>query len=185
MNYTFDLHSFPVHFLFQFYPVATTASCFHKTSTVNDSQHSVATTASCFDNTSTVRDSHHPVATTASCIDNTSTISYSHHPIATTTSCFDNMSTISDSHHRILSTVATSFTNKELQGNVNCTDYEYTQARRQATEYGLGVTPQKTKKFITKFRIALEDLEFVLNFIHNPDNTDPSSNMIASCDGKK
>ena len=86
---------------------------------------------------------------------------------------------------RILSTVATSFSNKELQDKFNCTDYEITQARRQATEYGPGVTPQKKKKFITKYRIPFEDLEFVLNFVHHPDNTVPPSHRMALCDGKK
>jgi hypothetical protein len=85
---------------------------------------------------------------------------------------------------RILSTVANAFSNKELQAKFNCTDYEITQARRQATEYGPGVTPPKKNKFVTKYRIPLEDLEFVLNFIHHPDNAVPSSHRMASCDGK-
>ena len=86
---------------------------------------------------------------------------------------------------RILSTVATSFSKKEIQEKLNCTNYEITQARRQATEYGPGVTPQKKKKLTTKYRIPFEDLEFILNFVHHPDNTIPSSHRMASCDGKK
>ncbi len=59
------------------------------------------------------------------------------------------------------------------------------QARRQATEYGPGVTPPKSKKFVTKYKVPFEDIVFLLNFIHHPDNTEPSSHRMALCDGKK
>ena len=60
-------------------------------------------------------------------------------------------------------------------------------ARRQATEYGPGVTPPPSKKFVTKYKVPFEDCPklLVLNFIHHPNNTAPSSHRIASCDGKK
>lgn len=58
------------------------------------------------------------------------------------------------------------------------------QARRQATEYGPGVTPLKSKKFVTKYKVPFEDIVFLLNFIHHPDNTGPSSHRMASCNGK-
>ena len=82
---------------------------------------------------------------------------------------------------RILSTVANTFSNKEF----NCNDYEIMKARRQANEYGPGVTPPTSKKFVTKYKVPFEDLMFVLNFIHHPNNTVPSSHRMASCDGKK
>ena len=86
---------------------------------------------------------------------------------------------------RILSTVATSFSNKELKDKFSCNDYQIMQARRQATEYGPGVTPPKSKKFVTKYKVPFEDIVFLLNFIHHPDNTEPSSHRMASCNGKK
>lgn len=58
------------------------------------------------------------------------------------------------------------------------------QARRQATEYGPGVTPLKSKKFVTKYKVPFEDIVFLLNFIHHPDNTEPSSHRMASSNGK-
>ena len=61
---------------------------------------------------------------------------------------------------RILSTVANTFSNKEF----NCNDYEIMKARRQANEYGPGVTPPTSKKFVTKYKVPFEDLMFVLNF---------------------
>ena len=86
---------------------------------------------------------------------------------------------------RILSTVANSFSNKELKEKFRCNDYQIMQARRQATEYGPGVTPPKSKKFVTKYKVPFKDIVFLLNFIHHPDNTEPSSHRMASCDGKK
>ena len=86
---------------------------------------------------------------------------------------------------RILSTVANSFSNKERRAKFSCNDYEITHARRQATEYGPGVTQPKNNKFVAKYKISFEDLAFVLNFIHHPDNTVPSSHRMASCDGTK
>ena len=86
---------------------------------------------------------------------------------------------------RILSSVGNSFSNKELKNKFSCNDYQIMQARRQATEYGPGVTPPKRKKFVTKYKLPFEDIVFLLNFIHHPDNTGPSSHRMASCDGKK
>ncbi len=56
---------------------------------------------------------------------------------------------------RILSTVANSFSNKELKEKFRCNDYQIMQARRQATEYGPEVTPPKSKKFVTKYKVPL------------------------------
>lgn len=86
---------------------------------------------------------------------------------------------------RILSTTANTFSNKELKEKFSCNDYEIMKARREATEYGPGVTLPPSKKFVTKYKVPFEDLMFVLNFIHHPNNTVPSSHRMASCDGKK
>ena len=85
---------------------------------------------------------------------------------------------------RILSTVANSFSNKELKEKFSCNNYQIMQARRQAAEYGPGATPPKSKKFVTKYKVPFEDIVFLLNFIHHPDNTEPSSHRMASCNGK-
>ena len=62
---------------------------------------------------------------------------------------------------RILSTVANSFSKKEPKDNFSCNDYQIMQARRQATEYGPGVTPPKSKKFVTKYKVPFEDIVFL------------------------
>ena len=68
---------------------------------------------------------------------------------------------------RILSTVANSLSKKEPKDNFSCNDYQIMQARRQATEYGPGVTPPKSKKFVTKYKVPFEDtVEPLLNGHH-------------------
>lgn len=85
---------------------------------------------------------------------------------------------------RLLSTLAPHFKNKELKTAIPCTDYELTEARKHAMLYGEGATPP-TLKGIKRFRIPPEDLAFVLNFVHSPDNTCRSSHRMASCEGTK
>ena len=85
---------------------------------------------------------------------------------------------------RLLSTLAPHFRNKELKSAIPCTDYELTEARKHAVLYGEGATPP-TLKGIKRFRIPPEDLAFVLNFVHSPDNTCRSPHRMASCEGAK
>ena len=85
---------------------------------------------------------------------------------------------------RLLSTLAPHFRNKELKTAIPCTDNELTEARKNAKLHGEGATPP-TLKGIKRFRIPAEDLAFVLNFVHHPDNTCRSSHRMASCEGKK
>ena len=85
---------------------------------------------------------------------------------------------------RLLSTIAPHFKNKELKNAFQCTDYELTEARKHAQQHGPGATVKKVKQ-VRRFRIAPEDLAFVINFIHHPDNTCRSSHRMASCEGSK
>ena len=85
---------------------------------------------------------------------------------------------------RLLSTLAPHFKNKELKNAIPCTDYELSEARRHAKQYGPGATAKKVKE-VKRFRIPPEDLAFVINFIHHPDNTCRSSHRMASCAGSK
>jgi hypothetical protein len=75
---------------------------------------------------------------------------------------------------RLLSSIAPHFKNKELKKAIPCTDYELTEARKHAKLYGPGPTPPPAEK-VKRYRIPPEDLAFVLNFIHHPDNTCRSS----------
>ena len=75
---------------------------------------------------------------------------------------------------RLLSSIAPHFKNKELKKAIPCTDYKLTGARKHAKLYGPGATPPPAEK-VKRYRIPPEDLAFVLNFIHHPDNTCRSS----------
>ena len=46
---------------------------------------------------------------------------------------------------RLLSTLAPHFKNKELKNAIPCTDYELSEARRHAKQYGPGATPKKVR----------------------------------------
>ena len=85
---------------------------------------------------------------------------------------------------RVLSTVANHFSNKELKKAFPCSDYEITEARRHATFVGPGVMPPKSTR-IKRYRLPVEDIAFVVNFLHHPDNATRSSHRVASCEGKK
>ena len=85
---------------------------------------------------------------------------------------------------RLLSTIANHFSNKELKKAFPCTDYEITEARRHASFIGAGATPPNVPR-VTRYRIPVEDLAFVVNFLHSPDNATRSSHRIASSEGKK
>ena len=80
---------------------------------------------------------------------------------------------------RLLSTLAPHFKNTELKTAIPCTDYELTEARKHAKLYGEGAMPP-TLKGIKRFRIPPEDLAFVLNFVHSPNNACRSSHRMAS-----
>jgi hypothetical protein len=67
-------------------------------------------------------------------------------------------------------TIANYFSNKELKKAFPCTDYEITEARRHASFIGAGVTPPNEPR-VTRYRIPIEDLAFVVNFLHHPDQT--------------
>ncbi|CAB4024464.1 Hypothetical predicted protein [Paramuricea clavata] len=84
---------------------------------------------------------------------------------------------------RLLSTIACHFTNKELKKAFPCLDHEITQARRHAKFIGPGVISKPTR--ITRYRIPVEDIAFVVDFLHHPDNVTRSSHRMASCEGKK
>jgi hypothetical protein len=79
---------------------------------------------------------------------------------------------------RLLSSIAPHFKNKELKKAIPCTDYKLTGARKHAKLYGPGATPPPAEK-VKRYRIPPEDLAFVLNFIHHPDNTCRSSHRMA------
>ena len=83
---------------------------------------------------------------------------------------------------RLLSTIANHFSNKELKKVFSCTDYEIMKARRHAKFIGAGVIPRRTH--VTKYRIPVQDIAFVVNFLHRPDNVTRSSHRMASCQGK-
>jgi hypothetical protein len=85
---------------------------------------------------------------------------------------------------RLLSAVAPYFKNKELKKAIPCTDYQITEARKHAKLHGPGATPKSEEK-VKRFKIPPEDLAFVLNFVHHPDNTCRSSHRMASCEGTK
>ena len=90
----------------------------------------------------------------------------------------------SSSKIRVLSTLAPHFKNKELKKAIPCSDYELTEARKHAQQHGPGATANKLKQ-VRRFRIPPEDLAFVVNFIHHPDNTCRSSHRMANCKGKR
>ena len=85
---------------------------------------------------------------------------------------------------RLLSTIALHFKNKELKNAFQCMDYELTEARKHAQQHGPGATVNKVKQ-VKRFRIDPQDLAFIINFIHHPDNTCRSSHRMASCEGSK
>jgi hypothetical protein len=85
---------------------------------------------------------------------------------------------------RLLSAVAPYFKNKELKKAIPCTDYQITEACKHAKLHGPGATP-KSEENVKRFKIPPEDLAFVLNFVHHPDNTCRSSHRMASCEGTK
>ena len=85
---------------------------------------------------------------------------------------------------RLLSTIAPHFKNKELKNAFQCTDYELKEARKHAQQHGPRATVNKVKQ-VKRFRIDSQDLAFVINFIHHPDNTCRSSDRMASCEGSK
>ena len=82
------------------------------------------------------------------------------------------------------STIAPHFKNKELKKAMFCTDYELTKARKHAQQHGPGASPKKEAP-VKSFPIPPEDLAFVVDFIHHPDNTCRSSHRMASCEKKK
>jgi hypothetical protein len=67
-------------------------------------------------------------------------------------------------------TIANYFSNKELKKAFPCTDYEITEARRHASFIGAGAIPPNEPR-VTRYRIPIEDLAFVVNFLHHPDQT--------------
>ena len=83
---------------------------------------------------------------------------------------------------RLLSTVASHVSNKELKA-FPCSDYELTESRRHAKFIGAGVTPPKHTR-VTRYKISVEDLAVMVNFLHHPDVT-RSSHRMACCEGKK
>ena len=85
---------------------------------------------------------------------------------------------------RVLSTLAPHFKNKELKKAIPCTDYRLTEARKHAQQHGPGANAP-AKQPVKRFRIPLEDRAFVVNFLHNPENTCRSSHKMATCQGKK
>ncbi len=96
---------------------------------------------------------------------------------------YDKENQASSDKIRLLSTIATHFSNKELKSAFPCSDYEITQARRHARFIGAGVTPETTHT--KRYRIPVEDIAFVVDFLHHPDNATRSSHRMASCKGKK
>ena len=96
---------------------------------------------------------------------------------------YDKENQVSSDKIRLLSTVATHFSNKELKSAFPCSDYEITKARHHAKFVGAGVTPETT--YVKRYRIPVEDIAFVVDFLHHPDNATRSSHRMASCEGKK
>ena len=96
---------------------------------------------------------------------------------------YDKENQVSSDKIRLLSTVATHFSNKELKSAFPCSDYEITKARRHAKFVGAGVTPETT--YVKRYKIPVEDIAFVVDFLHHPDNATRSSHRMASCEGKK
>ena len=96
---------------------------------------------------------------------------------------YDKENQVSSDKIRLLSTVATHFSNKELKSAFPCSDYEITKARRHAKFIGAEVTPETTN--VKRYRILVEDIAFVVDFLHHPDNATRSSHRMASCEGKK
>ena len=96
---------------------------------------------------------------------------------------YDKENQASSDRIRLLSTVATHFSNKELKSAFSCSEYEITKARRHAKFIGAGVTPEISN--VKRYRIPVEDIAFVVDFLHHPDNATRSSHRMATCEGKK
>ena len=94
---------------------------------------------------------------------------------------------------QILSAVAPHMSAKELQdafkhSNKNgeitsCTPYEITKAKIHQKLYG--ATAKQPKKPIIRMCTPIEDIAFVLEFLHSPEAVQRSSYKTASCEGKK
>ena len=103
--------------------------------------------------------------------------------------------TKSEERIRILSCVANNFTNKDLkakfryktncENEVSCTDYEITQARLHSQIFGPGLEKPPHKKMPRQFYTPVEDIAFLLDFIHSSDCVEPSSYRTATCEGKR
>ena len=83
---------------------------------------------------------------------------------------------------RLLSTITNHFTKQKKA--FPCTDYEITEARRHASFIGAGATAPNVPR-VTRYRTPVEDLAFVVNFLHHPDNATRSSHRMGSCKGNK
>ena len=94
---------------------------------------------------------------------------------------YDKENQASSDRIRLLSTVAIHFSNKGLKSAFSYSDYKVTKARCHAKFIGAGVTPETSN--VKQYRIPVEDIAFVVDFLHHPDNTTRRSHRMATCEG--
>ena len=95
---------------------------------------------------------------------------------------------------RVLSAVAPHMAVKELQETFEhpnkqgvmkpCTAYEITKAKIHNKVHGATCDVPKSKP-VTRVCTPVEDIAFLLEFIHSPESVARSSHKTASCEGKK
>ena len=103
--------------------------------------------------------------------------------------------TNSEEQIQILSHVAGHFTNEELKEKflykansdieVPCTDYKITQAKLHSQLFGPGLEKPSSKVSLRQFYTPVEDISFLLEFIHSSDCVEPSPYRTATCEGKR
>ena len=96
---------------------------------------------------------------------------------------------------RVLSSVAMHLSNDKLKEQfqhvnnkgetVSCTSYEITQARLHCHKHGAAAAAHEQQMGCPKFKTPMEDLAFVVDFLHSPECIERSSYKTAPCSGKK
>ena len=67
----------------------------------------------------------------------------------------------------------------------SCSNYEITKAKLYQKHHGAAATEQSCKRPVRRACTPVEDIAFLLEFVHSPDAVQRSSYKTASCEGKK